>query len=354
MNIPIQNIYYLLCYAWNKMQEKDIVDVNTSDYDQLPDLLGKVLINGCNRLLKQGLERSYIDKTEVYSGIKGKIEFNDSIRTQSFLHGKSICSFDEFSPDILPNRLLKATLLILSKIKGIDKEIHDHIRDTLFYFQDVSDIFPSSSEFYKVKIHRNNSFYDFLLKICRIVIEQIALDEKSGQYKFRDLLRDQSTMQSLFEQFVRNFYTMKQSEFKVKRETIKWNATPINESRSEFIPQMQTDISLTSISRKIIIDTKYYQEALMMNQFATLKFHSANLYQIYAYLKNLEHISEPATNVNASGILLYPTTTIELDETFQVDNHFISVCTVNLATRWKQIEERLLELLKEKVKVGIL
>ena len=147
---------------------------------------------------------------------------------------------------------------------------------------------------------------------------------------------------------------MKQSEFKVKRETIKWNATPINESRSEFIPQMQTDISLTSISRKIIIDTKYYQEALMMNQFATLKFHSANLYQIYAYLKNLEHISEPATNVNASGILLYPTTTIELDETFQVDNHFISVCTVNLATRWKQIEERLLELLKEKVKVGIL
>ena len=58
MNIPIQNIYYLLCYAWNKMQEKDIVDVNTSDYDQLPDLLGKVLINGCNRLLKQGLERS--------------------------------------------------------------------------------------------------------------------------------------------------------------------------------------------------------------------------------------------------------------------------------------------------------
>src|SRR5262245_56846409 len=107
MNIPIQNIYFLLCYAWNKMQEKDMVDVNVSDYQQLPDLLAKVLISGCNRLLKQGLEKSYVETTEVYSGIKGKIELNESIRMQTFLHGKSVCSFDEFSSNILPNQIIK-------------------------------------------------------------------------------------------------------------------------------------------------------------------------------------------------------------------------------------------------------
>ena len=31
MKIPIQNIYYLLCYAWNKLDEKDIVDEDTVD-----------------------------------------------------------------------------------------------------------------------------------------------------------------------------------------------------------------------------------------------------------------------------------------------------------------------------------
>ena len=28
MNIPIQNIYYLLCYAWDKLEEKEVVDVD--------------------------------------------------------------------------------------------------------------------------------------------------------------------------------------------------------------------------------------------------------------------------------------------------------------------------------------
>src|SRR5688572_14786952 len=105
MTIPIQNIYYLLCYAWNKMQEKDIVNVNDSDYDQLPDLLTKVLITGCNRIIKQGFDRNYKEKTEVYAGIKGKLDFNESIKTQAFTFGKSVCSFDEFSQDILSNQL---------------------------------------------------------------------------------------------------------------------------------------------------------------------------------------------------------------------------------------------------------
>ena len=110
MTIPIQNIYYLLCYAWDKMQERDIVNVDQSEYDQLPDLLTKVLISGCNRLFKQGLDRNYVESTELYSGVKGKLEFNESIKTQAFLSGKSVCSFDGPGKWHLNNRLLKRNL----------------------------------------------------------------------------------------------------------------------------------------------------------------------------------------------------------------------------------------------------
>jgi len=351
MTIPIQNIYYLLCYAWNKMQEKDIVNVDASDYDQLPELLSKVLITGCNRLFKQGLDRNYVESTELYSGVKGKLEFNESIKTQAFLFGKSVCSFDEFSHNILPNQLLKGTLFVLLKMNQLDNDIKSQLKLTFNHFHDVLDIIPTVSDFHRVHIHRNNNFYDFLLKICRLIIENISLDERTGNFKFRDLLRDQNTMQSLFEEFVRNFYSVRQKEFKVKRESIKWNATPFGGSRSEYIPVMKTDISLNSSERKIVIDTKYYQEALKMNQYSTQKFHSTNLYQIYSYLKNLEHVPGPVSNFNATGILLYPTTSIDLDETFLIDKHIISVCTLNLASNWRSIEERLLEILKEKEEI---
>jgi 5-methylcytosine-specific restriction enzyme subunit McrC len=44
MEIPIQNIYYLLCYAWNKLEERDIVDVKGIETTELCDLFAKVLI----------------------------------------------------------------------------------------------------------------------------------------------------------------------------------------------------------------------------------------------------------------------------------------------------------------------
>ncbi len=48
------------------MQEKDIVNIDTSDYEHLPELLAKVLIKGCNRLFKQRLSRNNIESKEVY------------------------------------------------------------------------------------------------------------------------------------------------------------------------------------------------------------------------------------------------------------------------------------------------
>ena len=53
VNIPIQNIYYLLCYAWDKLAEKDVVAVEAIDTTTLADLFARVLINGTNHLLKR-------------------------------------------------------------------------------------------------------------------------------------------------------------------------------------------------------------------------------------------------------------------------------------------------------------
>ena len=60
MKIPILNIYYLLCYAWNKLEESGLVDVKTEDSTTLLDLFARVLISGTTHILKRGLDRGYI------------------------------------------------------------------------------------------------------------------------------------------------------------------------------------------------------------------------------------------------------------------------------------------------------
>ena len=60
MAIPIENIYFLLCYAWNKLDEKERVDVSIDDKTELLDLFAKVLITSSKLLLKRGIDKSYI------------------------------------------------------------------------------------------------------------------------------------------------------------------------------------------------------------------------------------------------------------------------------------------------------
>ena len=103
--IPILNLYYLLCYAWNKLEEGRKIPVDASDFDSIVNLLSRVLVNGSNHLLKRGLDKSYREVTEEYNGIKGKLEMKASLSRSLFDRAKAICSFDEFSANNIQNQL---------------------------------------------------------------------------------------------------------------------------------------------------------------------------------------------------------------------------------------------------------
>jgi 5-methylcytosine-specific restriction enzyme subunit McrC len=81
MRIPIANIYYLLCYAWNRLREKDIVSVSTTDCKSLLDLFARVLIVGMTHLLKRGLDRGYVHHAEDSRCLRGKLSASETIIT---------------------------------------------------------------------------------------------------------------------------------------------------------------------------------------------------------------------------------------------------------------------------------
>ena len=64
---------------------------------------------------------------------------------------------------------------------------------------------------------------------------------------------------------------------------------------------MLFNVSISINDRKIILDTKYYQENLKTNQYDQEKLPSSNLYQLFSYIQN--HIDK----YNVEVILLYPT-----------------------------------------------
>ncbi len=206
---------------------------------------------------------------------------------------------------------------------------------------DVCDIWLERSAFARVQLNRNNAYYDLLMKVAELAFDCLLPEPRGSGFAFHDVMRDERKMARVFEDFVRNFYRSEQSEFAVEPLAIFWDAVRLSGAAGR-LPNMRVDVFLRSNDRRIIIDTKYYANALQ-SYHHTESFHSGNLYQLFSYLKNAAG-RDPSFSA-AEGMLLYPRAGTELDERFDIQGHIVAIATVDLAQAWPAVESRILSLL---------
>lgn len=340
--IPIENIYYLFCYAWGRFEEAKSIPLGGTASPDLPNLLARVLLHGTRSLLRRGLDRNYQPFVEEIATVRGRIDLSQTVRLHARSVRRLVCEFDELSHDLLHNQVLKASLKRLARAPMIDVELARDLQLTAQRMADVSDIWLERSAFARVQLHRNNAYYDLVLKVAELAFDCLLPDPVSGALAFHDVLRDEGKMARVFEEFVRNFYRVEQSEFSVEPLRIAWDAVPIATTGAGRLPAMIVDVYLKSPRRRLIIDTKYYAKALQKSLHGSESFHSGNLYQMFSYLRNAAG-SDPAF-VACEGMLLYPQVQRSLHEVYEIQGHPFAVATVDLMKPWPEIKRRLLEL----------
>ena len=336
--IPIQNVYYVLCYAWGQMREGEIVETGAVGQTELADLFAHVLINGTRRVLRQGLDRGYVTRAEDTSRLRGRVDFSASVKRSLLPRAQAHCRYDTLSRNVLHNRILKSTMRRLARLNEVDGDLRANLHRLTRRFSDVADVPLRHALFRRVQLHSNNAFYRFLMNVCALVEQNLIVEESGQGEQFRDFRRDDATMSTLFEKFVRSFYEYEQDRYRVSAPHVWWD---LEGPAPEHLPSMETDMVLRSVERTIILDTKYYSSTLQSNH-GKQSYHSTNLYQLFAYLKNAE--AKGPEYEHAEGMLLYPTVTHDLNESFRVQGHRIRICTLNLAQDWKAIRRDLLEL----------
>ena len=337
MKVPVKNIYYLLCYAWDYVEEGETVDVGSEEFGGLVDLFGKVLNEGVSRLISRGLDREYLVVQEDVRGLKGKLDLATTIKGNLLLNGKTHCTFDELSYDVPQNRILKATLHNLTLVANFDPEqrrLSEHLYRKL---DAVSDVQLTTSLFRTVRIHRNNRFYSFLIHLCRIIRENLLVNQENGIATFYDFRKDEQQMGLLFQQFVKRFLE-RETSYRVSAPKIDWFGAEASESNLRHLPSMQTDMVLKSAEHTIILDTKFYKDPLD-TRFDGRRVHSHNLYQIFCYVTNWP--AQATTSTQKQGWLLYAAGDRDFDYHFNLVGQQIRVCSLDLGQEWMGIERDL-------------
>lgn len=333
--IPIQNIYYMLSYAFQVLNEQGYKNIATEQFNNVAELCAAILSKGVSLQLKRGLEREYIEQTDALSSLRGRIEISESIKTRSMLKKQLICSYDDFSVNSYINRIIKTTMDLLLHA-DISKSRKKELRKLLVFFGEV-DLLDVHTINWNVKYNRNNQTYRMLVSICYLVVKGLLQTNSDGTTRLMDFL-DEQRMNRLYEKFILEYYAKECPQVRATASQIPW---ALDDGVNSMLPVMQSDIMLTRGSEVLIIDAKYYTHT-MQTQYDVHTLHSANLYQIFTYVKNKDtDFGEEPHKV--SGMLLYAATdeAIQPDNSYQMSGNKISVRTLDLNQDFPEIAAQL-------------
>ena len=353
--IPIKNLFYMLCYAWDVLAIKDDVKVASDDYNNAYDLLARVFSFGLGKLIRSGFHRSYIEQTEELSTIRGKILVHQSISQNSLQRKHLICLHDEYSTDDIFNQIIKYTIESLLRNPNVSKITKQELKKKSVFFTNITAVPPSKTNRQKLIFNRNSVTYKLLISIAIMLYDNITVNEENGKMTFKDFFRHEQ-MHVVFERFILNFYSshLARSKYKVHAPKINWhleddaNADIWGELFvvNDDLGDRRTDIVIENkeVDLQLIFDAKYYKNTFVnayMNEEDT-RTRTSHLNQLRGYLLDSEFAG------GKIGALIYPMVNNDLKkgQVFRIKDTPILVKTINLNDDWQEIEKDMLDLVK--------
>lgn len=328
----------MLSYAFQVLKQSNYDEVASEDFDKVQDLFAAILSKGVAQQLKQGLYREYVTKNDMLSVMRGKLDMPETIRTRIRRKQKVACEFDELSENNIFNQILKTTLYYLIRDDGVEKERKAALKKILLFFDRIDLLEPSGIQWSRLHYQRNNKNYEMLMNLCYFVLDGMLLTTEKGEYKMTSFSEEH--MARLYEKFILEYYIQNHTYLsEVKAAQVKWDLIgDYTDTMIRFLPIMQTDIFLRLNEKILIIDAKYYGRTLQ-HQYDKYSLHSANLYQIFTYVKN----QDKDNTGNVAGILLYAKTDepITPDCMFNMGGNQIGAKTLDLNSEFKVIAAQL-------------
>lgn len=334
-----KNIYYMLTYAYQVLHQGAFQQVEGEEFDNIHNLFAEVMSLGITYQIKHGLNIEYQEETRSIGTAKGKIDLTGSIPEFIKHNCRLVCTYDEYTIDSPMNRVLKTTMSLLIYSQNVKREKKDKLKTLMRYFSEVSVIDPHTIKWNNFPYNRNNATYKMLMNLCYLIITGLLLSEEPGTKRLAEFLDDQS-MHAIYEKFIREYYRKHYPELHAKGDKVAWNLDEASMSSFDFLPEMQTDITIRYKEKTLIIDAKYYSRILKKGQYGdTGKILSGNIYQIYSYVKNMDKNHTG----NVEGMLLYAKTEEEIKEVHgqSIDGNKFHIRVLDLSGEWTEITKTL-------------
>ncbi len=353
--IPVRNVWFLFLYAHDLAEFHGRFDAEIENSPDFMSLVGRLLCYVVEKRLRRNLSFGYRSRNEDLTCVRGRI---NALRTEShklLLQGKIACKFEELTINTPRNRLVRAALMKLCEIlqgkqyRDLDGKQNRNLIEKSRSLSSrleragVNGQKPSRAEIATDQIARHESEDKLMVSLAQAVFNLILPTEHRGSRKLLHARREDKKFSKLFEAAIGSFYKAELSQDSAweafTQKQIYWKVGKRTQNLKSHLPLMQTDIVLKNRKqyRTIIIDTKF-KDILGAPHLESerRKFHSTNIYQMYAYIRSQETSNDPCFQ-NSEGILLYPTIGENMDAAAEIDGHVFRFATIDLSMRTEDL-----------------
>ena len=195
--ISVQQVIFLISYALGQLRVLPTrVDVGIAD---LVEAMVRLFHDRVRQATHRGLLQGYQTRDEALHVVRGHIRIDNQLRRRFGLAVPIEVRYDEFTPDIEANRLLKAAVHRLARLPLRSPESRRLLGAMRAVFVNVSDVDYRPTKLPEVPVNPLNAHYQPALDLARLIHRSTTFELAEGEVRAASFLID---MNQVFEDFV--------------------------------------------------------------------------------------------------------------------------------------------------------
>ena len=198
--IDISQVMSLACYALGQ----GTVRFEREDFDfreeyALPDALAIALTRQARLAFARGLLHGYRTEEEALYTVRGRIRFDDQLRRRFGVPLPVEVRYDDFTADVLANRLVKAAAYRLGRAPLRSTPARRNLGWLAATLEEVSLCEFTPRDIPPVRYDRLNEHYRGVVELSRLILRHGAFESARGTVRASGFLMD---MNVVFQEFV--------------------------------------------------------------------------------------------------------------------------------------------------------
>ena len=162
-------------------------------------MLALALASAARRAFSRGLLHGYVVEEEALQTVRGRIRFDEQIRRRFGIAVPVEVRYDEFTEDILANRLVKAAVYRLGRMRLQSPAARKELGRIAGMLDNVSPVEIAPKAVPEVRFDRLNGHYREVVALSRLVLRHSAYESGRGEVRASGFLMD---MNVVFQEFV--------------------------------------------------------------------------------------------------------------------------------------------------------